>query len=189
MLLKETACIVNCKEVVLHPTLLTSNQVIANNLGNQILNQFVSVGTALVYAAVLLFMNWLIGVVTIAGAILLLLCVRYTNRSLVDRSTKVQREVGRQYGALMYMLRSMTEIKATSRESEAFGQWAGYQAKGVNAQQGISRLNAWLDSAPVMLQGAIVFGAVLTLGGWEVMAGRLTIGELVSMQLIAAYLR
>ena len=167
---------------------LTSNQAIADNLGNKILTQLVSVGTAVAYAAVLLFMNLMIGGITIMGAVVLLLCVRYPNRSLVDRSTKVQREIGRQYGALMGMLRSIREIKATSRESEAFSQWAGYQAKAVNAQQQISRLNAWLDAAPVVLQGAIVFGAVLTLGGMEVMAGRLTIGELISMQLIAALL-
>lgn len=167
---------------------LTSNQVIAASLGNQILTQIVSVGTAIAYGTVLLLMNPLIGSITIVGAVVLLLCVRYTNRSLVDRSTKVQREVGRQYGALMGMLRSIREIKATSRETEAFGQWAGYQAKGVNAQQEVSRLNAWLDAAPIVLQGAIVYGAVLTLGGWEVMAGRLTIGSLVSMQLIAGLL-
>ena len=41
----------------------------------------------------------------------------------------------------------LRELKATSREAEAFGQWAGYQAKGVNAQQSVSRLNAWLDAA------------------------------------------
>jgi NHLM bacteriocin system ABC transporter peptidase/ATP-binding protein len=167
---------------------LTSNQVIATNLGNQILTQLVSVGTAVVYATVLLFMDVMIGGITVIGAFVLLLCVWRTNRSLVDRSTKVQREVGRQYGALMAMLRSIPEIKATSRESDSFSQWAGYQAKGVNAQQQISRLNAWLDAVPVVLQGAIVFGAVLTLGGWEVMAGRLTIGELIAMQLIAGLL-
>ncbi|MGA1708835.1 MAG: cysteine peptidase family C39 domain-containing protein [Phycisphaerales bacterium] len=167
---------------------LASNQVIATNLGNQILQQVVSVGTAMVYAAVLVLMNPLIGGLAAGGAVVLLLCVRTTNRTLVDRSTKVQREVGRQYGVLMAMLRSIRELKATSRESEAFGQWAGYQAKGVNAQQDVARWNAWLDSAPVVLQGVIVYGLVLTLGGWEVMDGRLTIGELVSMQLIAGLL-
>lgn len=167
---------------------LTSNQAIAASLGSQILTQLVSVGTAIAYAGVLMLMNPLIGGLAVGGALVLLLLVRFTNRVLVDRSTKVQREVGRQYGALMMVLRSIREIKATSREAEAFGQWAGYQAKGVNAQQEVSRLNAWLDAAPVALQGAIVYGAVLTLGGWEVMQGRLTIGELVAMQLIAGLL-
>lgn len=167
---------------------LTSNQIIAANLGNRILLQVVSVGTALIYAGVLILMNPLIGGITVGGAVGLLLAVRFTNRVLVDRSTKVQREVGRQYGALMLMLRGVREIKATSRESEAFGQWAGYQAKGVNAQQEVSRFNAWLDAAPISLQGVIVSGAVLTLGGWEVMEGRLSIGTLIAMQFIAGLL-
>lgn len=167
---------------------LTSNQVIAANLGNQILLQIVGIGTAVAYATVLILMNPLIGGLATGGALLLLVCVRFTNRRLVDRSTKVQREVGRQYGVLMSMLRSIRELKATSREAEAFGQWAGYQAKGVNAQQSVSRLNAWLDAAPVLLQGVIVYGLVLTLGGWEVMEGRLSIGGLVAMQLIAGLL-
>ena len=167
---------------------LTSNQVIAASLGNQILIQIVSVGTAIAYAAVLILMDVRIGVITVVGAVLLIVCVRFTNQTLVDRSTKVQREIGRQYGALMGMLRAIRELKATSRENEAFGQWAGYQAKGVNAQQEVARFNAWLDAGPVSLQGAIVYGAVLTLGGWEVMYGDLTIGELVAMQLIAGLL-
>ena len=58
----------------------------------------------------------------------------------------------------------------------------------MNAQQDVARWNAWLDAAPVVLQGVIVYGLVLTLGGCEVMEGRLTIGELVSMQLIAGLL-
>lgn len=167
---------------------LTSNQMIASNLGNQILLQLVGIGTAIAYSVVLVLMNPPIGWLAVAGAAILLLGVAFTNRVLVDRSTKVQREVGRQYGVLMAMLRSIRELKATSRETEAFGQWAGYQAKGVNAQQSVSVLNAWLDAAPVVLQGVIVYGLVLTLGGWEVMQGRITIGELVSMQLIAGLL-
>jgi NHLM bacteriocin system ABC transporter peptidase/ATP-binding protein len=167
---------------------LTSNQAIASNLGSQVLTQLVAVATAIIYATVLILMNALVGSLAVVGAAILLLCVHFTNRRLVDRSTAVQREVGRQYGVLMLMLRAIRELKATSRETEAFGQWAGYQAKGVESQQSVARLNAWLDSAPIILQGIIVYGLVLMLGGWEVMQGRLTIGELVSMQLIAGLL-
>ncbi len=167
---------------------LTSNQSIASNLGSQMLTQLVAVATAVIYATVLILMDALVGSLAVAGAAILLLCVYLTNRRLVDRSTAVQREVGRQYGVLMLMLRAIRELKATSRETEAFGQWAGYQAKGVESQQSVARLNAWLDSTPIILQGIIVYGLVLMLGGWEVMQGRLTIGELVSMQLIAGLL-
>ncbi|MBC03854.1 MAG: NHLP family bacteriocin export ABC transporter peptidase/permease/ATPase [Phycisphaerae bacterium] len=164
---------------------LTSNQMIAAQLGNQIMMQLVSIGTVMVYALVLILMNPLIGACTVVAALTLVVSVRYTNARVLDRTTALQREVGRQYGALMGILRSIPEIKATSRETEAFGQWSGYQAKGVNAQQSASRINAWLDAGPIFVSGVIIYGIVLTLGGWEVMAGRLTIGELVAMQLLA----
>ena len=167
---------------------LTSNQMIASQLGNQIMLQLVSIGTVVVYALVLILMNPLIGGCTVVAALTLVVTVRITNARVLDRTTALQREVGRQYGALMGILRSIPEIKATSRETEAFGQWSGYQAKGVNAQQSASRINAWLDAGPVFVSGVIIYGIVLTLGGWEVMAGRLTIGDLVAMQLLAGLL-
>ena len=167
---------------------LTSNQMIASQLGNQIMLQLVSIGTVIVYALVLILMNPLIGGCTVAAALTLVVTVRITNNRVLDRTTALQREVGRQYGALMGILRSIPEIKATSRETEAFGQWAGYQAKGVNAQQSASRINAWLDAGPIFVSGVIIYGIVLTLGGWEVMEGRLTIGDLVAMQLLAGLL-
>ena len=167
---------------------LTSNQLIASQLGNQIMLQLVSIGTVIVYALVLIFMNPLIGLCTVGAALVLVVTVRVTNAKVLDRTTALQREVGRQYGVLMGILRSIPEIKATSRETEAFGQWAGYQAKGVNAQQSASRINAWLDAGPIFVSGVIIYGIVLTLGGWEVMAGNLTIGDLVAMQLLAGLL-
>ncbi|MCP4835389.1 MAG: ATP-binding cassette domain-containing protein [Phycisphaera sp.] len=167
---------------------LTSNQMIASQLGNQIMLQLVSIGTVVVYALILIFMNPLIGGCTVVAALTLVVTVRITNARVLDRTTALQREVGRQYGALMGILRSIPEIKATSRETEAFSQWSGYQAKGVNAQQSASRINAWLDAGPVFVSGVIIYGIVLTLGGWEVMAGRLTIGDLVAMQLLAGLL-
>ena len=167
---------------------LTSNQMIASQLGNQIMMQLVSIGTVMVYALVLVLMNPLIGGCTVVAALTLLVLVRVTNARVLDRTTALQREIGRQYGVLMGILRSIPEIKATSRETEAFGQWAGYQAKGVNAQQSAARINAWLDAGPIFVSGVIIYGIVLTLGGWEVMAGRLTIGDLVAMQLLAGLL-
>ena len=167
---------------------LTSNQMIASQLGNQIMLQLVSIGTVLIYAMVLIFMNPLIGGCAVLAAFTLVVTVRITNARVLDRTTALQREVGRQYGALMGILRSIPEIKATSRETEAFGQWSGYQAKGVNAQQSASRINAWLDAGPIFVSGVVIYGLVLTLGGWEVMAGRLTIGDLIAIQLLTGLL-
>jgi NHLM bacteriocin system ABC transporter peptidase/ATP-binding protein len=166
----------------------TSNQVIAAHLSSGLLTGLVNIVTALVYAMALFVFNPLIGSIAICATVLLIVAVRITNVQLVDRNTALQQDIGRQYGALMMLLRDIPEIKATSREGEAFGQWAGYQAKGVNAQQSVARISAWLDAAPVFVSGLIVSVIVLVLGGWEVMEGNMTIGGLVAMQMLAGLL-
>jgi NHLM bacteriocin system ABC transporter peptidase/ATP-binding protein len=166
----------------------TSNQVIAAHLSSGLLTGLVNMVTALIYAAALFLFNPLIGSIAIGATVLLIVAVRVTNVKLVDRNTALQQDIGRQYGALMMMLRDIPEIKATSREGEAFGQWAGYQAKGVNAQQSVARITTWLDGAPVFVGGLIVSVIVLVLGGWEVMEGNMTIGGLVAMQMLAGLL-
>lgn len=166
----------------------TSNQQIAASLGNQILLGVANVATAAVYAAALVAMSPLIGAIAVLATVAMLGAIRFTNNRVVDRSTAMQREVGRQYGVLMQMLRALPEIKATSREGEAFNQWAGYQAKGLNAQQSVASTTSWLDALPTVASGLVVTVLVLVLGGWEVMRGSLGIGELVAMQLLAGLL-
>lgn len=166
----------------------TSNQQIASSLGSQILSGLVDLVNAVVFAAALLILDFWIGVVAISTTVILLLAVRATNSAVLDRSTSLQREVGRQYGALMQILRAIPEIKATSREGEAFNQWSGYQAKGLNAQQSMTRITSWLDAAPVVAGGLVTTVLIYGLGGYQAMQGRLGIGELVAMQMLAGLL-
>ncbi|MFZ9690617.1 MAG: cysteine peptidase family C39 domain-containing protein [Phycisphaerales bacterium] len=166
----------------------TSNEQIAASLGNQILLGLANVVTATVYAAALIAMSPLIGAIAVGATVLMLAAIRLTNNRVLDRSTAMQREVGRQYGVLMGLLRSLPEIKATSREGEAFNQWAGYQTKGLNAQQSVAGTTSWLDALPTVASGLVVTVFVLCLGGWEVMQGRLGVGELVAMQMLAGLL-
>ena len=166
----------------------TSTQFIAQSLGSGLLTGIVNIVTAVIYAAALLAFDLVIGSIAVGSTVLLLVAIQKTNRFLVDRNTALQQDIGKQYGALMMMLRSLTEIKATSREGEVFHQWAGYQAKSVNAQQAVASVTTWLDAAPGVVSGVVLYGVVLTLGGWEVMQGRMSVGGLVAMQMLASLL-
>ena len=165
-----------------------ATQSIASSLGAGLLAGLVNLVTAILYAAALLVFNLFIGCIAIAATLLLLIAIRVTNVRLVDRNTALAQNVGRQYGALMTLLRNIPEIKATSREGEAFGQWSGYQAKGVNAQQSVANLSIWMDAAPVIVSGLIVSVIVLVLGGLQVMQGNMTIGGLIAMQMLVGLL-
>jgi ATP-binding cassette subfamily C protein len=166
----------------------TSTQSIAAHLGSGLLTGLVNIVTAVVYAVVLVLFDPMIGLIAVGSIFVLILLIQKTNTLLVDRNTALQQDIGKQYGSLMMMLRSIPEIKATSREGEVFHQWAGYQAKSVNAQQSVASFTTWLDAAPGVVQGIVLYGVVLTLGGWQVIEGNLSIGGLVAMQMLASLL-
>jgi NHLM bacteriocin system ABC transporter peptidase/ATP-binding protein len=166
----------------------TAIQTISWRLTAGLLRGLVNLATAIIYATALLIYNPLIGAIAVFATVAMLGAVRFTNNYLVDRNTSLQQEIGRQQGALMLLLRDIPEIKATSREGEAFSQWAGYQAKSVNANQMVSQTSTWLDAAPVLVGGLIVSVIVLVVGGLEVMRGNISIGGLIAMQMLAALL-
>jgi ATP-binding cassette subfamily C protein len=162
-----------------------SNQTIATNLGNGLTSGVISLLTAFCYAVVLISFQPLIGTIAVVSTVVLLFALRITNTRVIDSNNSLQQEIGRQYGMLMAMLQNIIEIKATSRENDVFSTWAGYQAKSANSQQKLSAISNWLDSLPILVSGILVNVIVLTLGGYSVMTGNLTLGGLIAMQMIA----
>ena len=165
-----------------------SNLTIANNLTSGLTNGIVQITTALIYAIAMIAFNWLIGLLAVLATVLLLGAVRFTNRRVIDSNNSLQQEIGRQYGALMMMLRTMPEIKATSREMDVFSVWAGYQAKSANAQQRLSVITAWLDSMPTLVRGLLLNVFILTFGSFAVIDGTLSLGGLIALQMLGGLL-
>ena len=167
---------------------LMGNQRVAVELTNGLANGIVNTVTALAYALAMLAFEWKIGLISIVAAVGMLLVVRSTDRSVMDRNTSLKKEVGAQYGTLMMLYRNITEIKATSREMEVFSSWGGYQAKSANAQQGLGVVTTWLNALPSLVNGVLLNVIILTFGGLQVMSGALTLGGLIAMQMLGTLL-
>ncbi len=95
------------------------------------------------------------------------------NRLLKDRS--MASTIG------MTGLQIIETLKATGSESEFFAKWAGYQAKALNSEQDLSISSQYLGALPTLLTG-INHAAILTLGGFFILQGKMTIGMLVAFQ-------
>jgi ABC-type bacteriocin/lantibiotic exporter with double-glycine peptidase domain len=82
-------------------------------------------------------------------------------------------------------VRSIETIKAGGLEQDSFGRWAGFHAKTMATSRNLDRAGAALGVVPPLLTG-LGIAALLGVGGMQVMAGRISVGDLVAFLALAA---
>jgi len=120
----------------------------------------------------------LVGAGTVVAHLLLL---RAAARMRTDLSRSVGQHSGKLAGVAAGGLQMMETIKATGSETEFFGQWAGYQAKLVMAQQAAARREQFILMATDVLSHVNSL-LVLSLGALRIMDGHMSVGTLVAFQ-------
>ena len=161
------------------------NDQVAQVLAGQLGTTAVSAVMIIFYAAVMVQYDLLLTLIGVAMAITNLAVMQWVSRARVDRSRKMQMDAGKIVGVSMSGLQSMETLKAMSGESDFFSRWAGYQAKLVNSQQSLGQLGLVTSVVPTSLE-ALTTVALLMLGGWRIMTGHLTIGQLIAFQSLMA---
>ncbi len=114
-----------------------------------------------------------------AGALVL------SNRFLADRYRKLSIDNGKLVGARIAGLRDMETFKASGAEDILFARWTGLSVALQNGQQQVARISALIQPIPMLLVG-LINAAILVMGGFSVMRGEMTLGELVGYQTLAA---
>ncbi|HSO32474.1 MAG TPA: NHLP family bacteriocin export ABC transporter peptidase/permease/ATPase subunit [Labilithrix sp.] len=158
-----------------------SNDMVAHMLSGRISGVVLDLVLVLFYACFMLYLDpWLtlIGFATAAGHLALL---RGAARMRTDLSRQVGLHAGKLAGVASGGLQMIETIKGTGSESEFFGQWAGYQAKLVVAQQALARRDQLLSVFTDMLARANAL-LVLSIGALRVMDGHMSLGMLVAFQ-------
>ena len=102
-----------------------------------------------------------------------------------DLSRSLALEQGKLVGTTVGAVRTIETLKASGLEDDAFGQWAGVQAKALNAEQELGASSIFLDMLPTLFSGLTV-AAILGAGGLRVIEGSLTLGGLVAFQSLMA---
>ena len=167
---------------------LTSRVQLVSEIAGGPSRQFVAimielVMSALFLALMVLFDPLLAGVVAALGLANILL-MRLASRLRGDGNRQLRREQALLFGTGSSALRNMENLRATGAEDDFFARWTGYQARELVARQRFTELGYVIASLPRLFL-VLVSIAVLGIGGWQVMAGEMTVGMLMGFYLLA----
>ena len=110
--------------------------------------------------------------------------VRLAGRHRTDESHALRREQGLWTGIGLAGLRIIETLRATASEDDFFSRWSGHQARELNARQRFEELGHVTEAVPVLFT-ALGGAAVLSIGGWYLMASLMPLGSLVAFYVLA----
>lgn len=149
--------------------------LVSRELATNVLNGVMAV----FFAAMMWYYDALLTLISLAAAGLNLAALHGVSRMRVDASRKLLQERGKLVGVSMTGLRMMETYRATGSESDFFGQWAGYHARLLNAEQQIGMPSLLLSVAPSLLS-SLNLAAVVAIGGARVLEGQMSPGQLAA---------
>ncbi len=133
------------------------------------------------YAALMACYDLTLTLICIAAVALNVLATKMVNRRRVNINRRLLQEDGKLMGIAMSGLDTIESLKASGVENDFFSRWAGYQAKLLNAQQELGLTSRIFLQIPPLLTG-LAGVLILVVGGFHVMEGLLSMGELIAFQ-------
>ena len=166
-------------------TRLSINERVATMLTGQLAHAALSCVTVVFFAALMFSYDVLLTVISIMVVGLNLLVLKIIAKKSQENSQRLAIVSGRLVGVAMNGLSVMETIKSSGGESSFFTKWAGFQAKYINSQQDVAKIDLIMGLIPPFLT-AFNSVVVLVIGGFRVMDGHLTLGQLVAYQSLVA---
>ena len=157
------------------------NDRIAQLLAGELTITVVGLMTMVIYGIIMAVYDLPLTILAVIFAGTNLLAFALVSRKLSDASRKLLLDQGKLMGTTMSGLQMIESFKSSGTEDLFFNRWAGYHTKVVNSEQELARHRLILGMSPILLSllGATV---VLVIGGFQVMAGTISIGTLVAFQ-------
>ncbi|NPV91243.1 MAG: NHLP family bacteriocin export ABC transporter peptidase/permease/ATPase subunit [Firmicutes bacterium] len=160
---------------------MQSNDRVAQFLSNQVASTFINCTMMVFYFLVMLTYSVKLTLIPLLVVILNIAYLKYVSSQRVDANSKLHQDQGKMIGTAMGGLQIIETLKASGSEGDFFSRIAGYEAKSIAQQQTIGVSTNYLNTVPVLLT-ALSDALVLILGGFEVMAGVITVGSLIAFR-------
>jgi NHLM bacteriocin system ABC transporter peptidase/ATP-binding protein len=164
---------------------VSANEQIARLLASGIAANALNLTSIVFFAAAMAIYDVPLAAIGVSMSLLNVLALQLIGGRREDLSRSLGLEQGKLVAATVSTVRTIETLKASGLEDEAFGQWAGIQAKALNAEQELGVSSIFLDTLPTLFSG-LTFAAILGIGGLRVIEGSLTLGSLVAFQSLMA---
>lgn len=164
---------------------VSANEQIARLLSSGIAANALNLTSIVFFAIAMAIYDLPLAVLGVGMSLMNVLALRLMGDRRQDVSRSLAIERGKLIGATVSAVRTIETLKASGLEDEAFAQWAGIQAKALNAEQELGVSSAMLDLMPTLFSGLTV-AAILGFGGLRVIEGSLTLGSLIAFQSLMA---
>jgi NHLM bacteriocin system ABC transporter peptidase/ATP-binding protein len=164
---------------------VAANEQISRLLSSGIAANALNLTSILFFAAAMAIYDVPLAVIGVSMSLANVLALRFVGERRQDLSRSLALEQGKLVGATVGAVRTIETLKASGLEDEAFGQWAGIQAKALNAEQELGVSAILLEMLPTLFSG-LTIAAILGIGGLRVIEGSLTLGSLVAFQSLMA---
>lgn len=164
---------------------LQANIRVARTLSSDLAINLVGILTLVLYAAIMLAYSLPLAGIVVGFAAVNLVLMRIVWVRLDNSTQLLAQSSARQASVAMSGLAAIETIKATGSEGDLYARWAGFQARFVSLSQEIGFESRLLGVMPGFLT-AIGNLTVLTYGAVQVMEGRLSVGDLIAFQALAA---
>ncbi len=163
---------------------VASNDRVAQTLANNVAINVINVMTSVIYGAILILYNNILGLVAIVMVSLnfLVLAILNEKRSTVNKV--FLKEKSNLLGVSMSGLNAIGTLKANGIESVFFRRWTGIQARMVRAKKTLNIYSCILVLTPNFLTGLAVC-IIILVGSRLIIDGVMTVGGLIAFQGLA----
>ncbi|MEO0408198.1 MAG: NHLP family bacteriocin export ABC transporter peptidase/permease/ATPase subunit [Cyanobacteria bacterium P01_A01_bin.135] len=159
------------------------NDSVANVLSGRLTVTAISLVVVVFYGVAMAYYDLPLTLMVVVFSVINVVTLQWVSRQRTDSTRRLAQEYGKVSGTAIAGLQNIETLKASGIESDFFARWVGYYTKAINAQQDLEMVNRAVNLLPPLLS-SLSAAALLMLGGWRVINGDLTIGQLVAFQLL-----
>jgi NHLM bacteriocin system ABC transporter peptidase/ATP-binding protein len=158
-----------------------SNDVVADVLARRLASTAVDCMLVVAYGVLLVQYNLVLGLLAVVFAGLNIAALRYVAAIRTSAVAGLQADRGKLFTTVYTTIHMIESIKAGGEEQTGFQRFASRSAAVTSGQQRLGVSTAVLGVIPALL-AALNTAALLWIGGYQILAGSLSIGLLIGMQ-------